>query len=86
MNLREIVGEEAYRALRRGALLTIWRRSSPHNWYIETRRGGMLWHSAPRSPLPNLRDFDMVFKGPLLASPFSLAVFPEQSRYRLRRK
>lgn len=45
LQLKRHVGLNAYRALRRGAILHVWRRSSPHNWWIENKRGEMLWHS-----------------------------------------
>ena len=55
--LREIVGLRAFRALRCGCRLFIWRQSSPHNWFIETSRGQMLWHSSPGEPRPALSAF-----------------------------
>ena len=55
--LREIVGSRAFRALRCGCRMFIWRQSSPHNWFIETTRGQMLWHSSPGEPRPALSAF-----------------------------
>lgn len=45
-NLKSIVGRYAFKALLNGRPLQIWRRSSPHNWFIERSKGnGFLWHS-----------------------------------------
>lgn len=44
----EIVGPRAFKYLRRGGVLNRWRRSSPHNWWIETKKGEQLWHSEDR--------------------------------------
>lgn len=64
-NLEQIVGKEAFSALRSGkAVLIIWRRSSPHNWYIEEIHSKKtLWHSGEEYPrmLPNLSLFELVF-------------------------
>jgi hypothetical protein len=60
--LKKLVGGWAYRALCRGAPLQVWRRSSPHNWFIENaKRNDYLWHSddPPRS-LPDLSLFEHV--------------------------
>lgn len=64
-NMKKIIGETAYRALREGrAYLYIWRRSSPYNWYIETiKRKKTLWHSDTSgwgTPKPDIRDFELV--------------------------
>lgn len=59
--LKSIVGGHAFRALRSGRPLKIWRRSTPHNWFIEDARGqGMLWHSqeGAQRRIPNLALFD----------------------------
>jgi len=62
--LRKIIGEKAYRALKRGAVLKIWRNSTPHNWWIEGKRGKMYWHSESEGPnrfsRPPLKFFDKV--------------------------
>lgn len=60
--LKRLVGGWALRALRRGCPLRVWRRSSPHNWFIENERGNMLWHSECEHPreLPDLRLFRKV--------------------------
>ena len=59
-NLKSIVGGRAFRALLNGRALKIWRRSSPHNWFIENAKGnGFLWHSEDRNRhLPNLALFE----------------------------
>lgn len=45
--LKKMIGEKGYRALREGrAVLRIWRNSSPHNWWVESKRGIMYWHSS----------------------------------------
>ena len=59
--LLDIVGSKAVRALKeRGAVLKIWRNSSPHNWWVESKRGLMLWHSSDGigRKLPNLKNFN----------------------------
>ena len=59
-NLKSLIGSRAYRALLNGRPLEIWRQSTPHNWFIETKKGGdFLWHSddCPRY-LPNLCIFE----------------------------
>ncbi len=53
LQLKERVGLDAYRALRRGAILHVWRRSSPHNWWVENKKGDMLWHSTGWGDRPN---------------------------------
>lgn len=59
-NLKSLVGGHAFRALLNGRPLQIWRRSSPHNWFIEASKSGYcLWHSDDYdSRLPNLALFD----------------------------
>lgn len=59
-NLKSLVGGHAFRALLNGRPLQIWRRSSPHNWFIESARGGsFLWHSDDYNRrLPSLALFD----------------------------
>lgn len=61
--LKEVVGWRAVKALRsRTAVLKIWRNSSPHNWWVESKTGRMLWHSASERPrwLPGLGMFELV--------------------------
>lgn len=59
--LKEVVGSHAFRALINGRFLNIWRRSSPHNWFIENYNGkDFLWHSDDDfefRKLPNLSIF-----------------------------
>lgn len=85
--LRKIVGGWAYRALRKGRPLQIWRRSSPHNWFIETSRGGdFLWHSWPGEPRPSLDLFDKISDSDssILMYWGSDSGMSELSKYRLR--
>lgn len=56
--LKEVIGLRAYMALRRGAPLRVWRRSSPWNWWVENRKGKMLWHSDRGRPRPSLDMFE----------------------------
>ena len=44
-NLLSLIGKDAYLALVRGLPLNVWRRSSPHNWFINDEDGKTLWHS-----------------------------------------
>lgn len=92
VKLRDVVGEEALRSLRsaRHTVLRIWRRSTPHNWWVENRRGTMLWHSCEEDRLrPDLRLFDLVehseqpiiYPGRMRCSDHGS---PEESRYRLK--
>jgi len=58
-NLKQLVGGYAFRALLNGRPLQVWRRSSPHNWFIRGAKSGYLWHSEDRNRrLPNLALFD----------------------------
>lgn len=57
IKLKKHIGLRAYAALRRGAKLHVWRRSSPHNWWIENKKGEMLWHSDGWGDHPNLNIF-----------------------------
>jgi len=44
--LKDTIGTWAFRALVNGRPLQIWRRSTPHNWFIEKYTPGeYLWHS-----------------------------------------
>ena len=45
LKLRLMVGPHAFKALRQGLPLQRWRGTSPHNWWVENRRGDQLWHS-----------------------------------------
>ena len=45
LRLRLMVGFHAFNALRKGLYLQRWRGTSPHNWWVESKRGTQLWHS-----------------------------------------
>jgi len=55
--LKKHIGLRGYAALRRGSVLHVWRRSSPHNWWIENKKGDMLWHSDGWGDHPDLEMF-----------------------------
>lgn len=58
--LKNTIGIQAYRCLtKNGGVLKIWRNSSPHNWWVEGKRGKMYWHSSGYSR-PNLKLFKLV--------------------------
>lgn len=45
--IKNIIGEKAFNALKEGkALFHIWRRTTPHNQWVEDADGNMLWHSS----------------------------------------
>ena len=86
--LKNLIGGHALRALLRGRYLQIWRRSTPHNWFIETYDGkGFLWHSddGHDRKLPNLSLFKKVkdSKTKMLRYWGSDSGMPELSLYRL---
>lgn len=88
--LRKIIGVGAVRSLQSGALLRIWRRSTPHNWWINSKQGKLVWHSEGRN-YPDLRMFERVgdsreriMTGSWLAG--SDEGRPEESVYRLARR
>lgn len=59
--LKKLIGGWAYRALVQGRPLQVWRRSSPHNWFIEGAEcGNYLWHSGEGygRKLPDLSLFE----------------------------
>ena len=58
--LKNLIGGWAYRALKQGRPLIVWRRSSPHHWFIEdSRNQNTLWHSDDYDrKLPNLDLFE----------------------------
>lgn len=56
--LKKAVGARAYRYLRRGGFLKCWRQTTPHNWFIETKKGDILWHSEPGTLFPRLKAFE----------------------------
>lgn len=52
--LRKLVGNYAYRRLQMGkATLQQWRGSTPHNWFVQSSTGNMLWHRNEYGPIPN---------------------------------
>lgn len=55
--LKKHVGLRAYAALRRGAVLHCWCCSSPHNYWVENRKGDYVWHSDGWGDRPNLSMF-----------------------------
>jgi len=57
LNLKSIIGKKAYHYLRCGGYLKIWRCSSPHNWFIETTNGNILWHSHEGEPKPCIWEY-----------------------------
>lgn len=61
-DLRKLIGAGALRSLQmRKSTLKIWRRSSPHNWFVENKHGNMLWHSSEiNRHLPRLEMFALV--------------------------
>lgn len=58
--VKEKVGQKAFNALSKGAVLNCWRNSSPHNWWVEDSKGKMLWHSDGWGDVPNLILFQKV--------------------------
>lgn len=89
-NLKSLVGGHAFRALLNGRPLKIWRRSSPHNWFIESAKGGdFLWHSGDYNRhLPSLALFDKLKDSneKILQYWGSDSGMPELSLYVLKRK
>ena len=89
IKLAGVIGEDALEALQGGrAVLRIWRRTNPHNWYVEDSQGDMPWHSAEGADrhLPDLRCFELVEESPDTISasfPGRDAGRPERSTYRL---
>lgn len=60
--LLNLVGPKAMRSLKhRNGVLKIWRNSSPHNWWVESAKGKMYWHSSSEDWIrPNLSNFELV--------------------------
>ncbi len=47
--LRKLIGTQVVRSLQRGmSVVKEWRRTTPHNWWVENRKGDVLWHSNDR--------------------------------------
>lgn len=94
--LEEIIGRPALNLLRSGkGVLNVWRRSSPHNWWVSTRpdNNKFYWHSEDRGPRPTLTMFSLVNNsrravsyGPYVPGGFrgSDEGMPEHSIFRLR--
>ncbi len=85
--LKNRVGLKAFAALRRGAILHCWRCSSPHNWWVENRKGDMLWHSDGWGDRPDISMFLVKqHSGRLIASSWihSDGGRPESSEYVLK--
>ncbi|MEW6617376.1 MAG: hypothetical protein AB1333_03070 [Patescibacteria group bacterium] len=60
--LRQVVGVQVVRSLQtRKSFLFEWRRSTPHNWWVENRRGKMLWHSSDDRSIRQIPD-SMLFE------------------------
>ena len=60
--LKKIIGPSAYRCLtKNGSVLKIWRSSTPHNWWVEDKRGKTHWHSDGRGYIrPDLKLFNKI--------------------------
>jgi hypothetical protein len=94
--LQEGIGVQAVRSLRRGGILHIWRRSSPHNWWVAPKRdeNHFYWHSGEYGFRPSLSMFELIGHS---AEKVSYGLYipggfrgsddgsPEHSRYRLRK-
>lgn len=55
--LIKLIGEESFKALMTGGKVKVWRNTTPHNYWIETKTGQMLWHSKDFN-VPKLYLFD----------------------------
>jgi len=89
VQLEKVVGRRALRALARGCYLTIWRDSSPHNWFIYNKKEtNCLWHSAAGFPRPALRMFNCVENSTERVTPYFGADsgMPCESKYVLKAK
>jgi len=50
--IEKSIGKEAFQALKDNrALLHIWRRTCPHNVWVEDNKGETLWHSGERNSI-----------------------------------
>lgn len=89
--LRSILGAKAVKLLQTGkAVFQIWRRSSPHNWWVEGLRGAMYWHSQDEEPSPHLHTFFKLVNESeeRIWTPYLVGAdegAPEQSTYRLKK-
>lgn len=86
--LRKHIGGWALRALRNGtAKLQLWRGSSPHNWWVETDKGNVLWHSNESGDHPDLAMFTLDSQSEKRVPPSILhrdGGLPYQASYALR--
>src|SRR3546814_20596452 len=85
--LRGLSGDAAYRYLRRGGRLRVWRRTSPHNWFIENRHGETLWHVGEDRRIPDLRLFEIASESSARICSYwgSDSGMPDSCSYTLRR-
>jgi hypothetical protein len=96
--LEEVIGKKALNLLRSGkGILNVWRRSSPHNWWVSTNpdNNKYYWHSGERGdPCPTLTMFSLIKNseravsyGPHVPGGFrgSDEGMPEHSKFRLRK-
>ena len=92
--LRKILGTGTVRSLQAGtAVFKVWRRTTPHNWWVENQKGEYVWHSGERgTPRPDLwRLFDLVEDSPnriITGHPEIIGSdenAPEESTYRLKK-
>lgn len=59
--LKRVIGYKAYNALlKHKATLRIWRNSTPHNWWVQGKRGKYYWHSERGKSLPPLSLFELI--------------------------
>lgn len=57
-SLRKILGTGAVRSLQmRKSVFKVWRRTTPHNWWVENKKGETLWHSCDGYLRPDLHMF-----------------------------
>lgn len=93
--LRKIISTGATRSLQlRCSTLKIWRRSSPHNWWVENKHGNILWHSDEDRRYRRLPLLDVFEKGQHSSNPVGCylpgivsareASSPEETGYRLK--
>lgn len=93
--LSSVIGSRVLRSLQLGkSTLIIWRRSSPHNWFVENKKGKILWHSGEglQRVLPNLSMFKLIRNSSRrIWTGNSFVVgsdegVPELSKYRLKKR